>query len=363
MGKSLDRRGSETRFQRFKRRSGRMLEMAKGGFRAHLYAWAGVNGFLVFLWAMTGAGHPWFLYPLGGWGIGLIQHYVTLRGVRERHAALAELDGLSDAGLRLFRRRFRILGGYRHHSAFTGSVTAYLGMIWALNGGGYPWWLIPGAALSISLALYRISMFPRLRALDAALAEAIDGEEGGEPASFVPVRPPQESRESREAAALGRRIARELDKLPASLSEYAGEVAGLTDRISGSIEALDMRRGELEEILRQTPKRRLEVEERRLQERAAKAESDLLRSEYRQTLELIEAQKSGLAQLEEQRELAEAKIGGALNTLRHLHIDLSRTAVEGSGARREVGVDELRRQSEELTAYLADFRKELEGMQ
>ena len=54
-------------------------ERAKGGFRGHLIPFITVNAFLFFIWAMTGGGHPWFLYPLGGWGIGLVSHYATMK--------------------------------------------------------------------------------------------------------------------------------------------------------------------------------------------------------------------------------------------------------------------------------------------
>ena len=35
---------------------------------------------LVAVWAATGMGHPWFIYPLFGWGVGLAAHYAAVRG-------------------------------------------------------------------------------------------------------------------------------------------------------------------------------------------------------------------------------------------------------------------------------------------
>ena len=44
-------------------------------FQMHATAWFAVNGFLFLIWLITTApGHPWFLYPAGGWGIGLAIH-------------------------------------------------------------------------------------------------------------------------------------------------------------------------------------------------------------------------------------------------------------------------------------------------
>ena len=48
----------------------------KKGFFVHLCVYIVVNIGLVLLWWWTsgGSGHPWFVWTLGGWGIGLIFH-------------------------------------------------------------------------------------------------------------------------------------------------------------------------------------------------------------------------------------------------------------------------------------------------
>jgi hypothetical protein len=43
-------------------------------FSSHLVAFVVVNGFLVAIWAMTGAGYFWPAWVLGGWGVGLVLH-------------------------------------------------------------------------------------------------------------------------------------------------------------------------------------------------------------------------------------------------------------------------------------------------
>ncbi|HEX7167114.1 MAG TPA: 2TM domain-containing protein [Acidimicrobiales bacterium] len=44
------------------------------GFQIHATVWFAVNAFLFMVWLITGAGFPWFLFPAGGWGIGLAAH-------------------------------------------------------------------------------------------------------------------------------------------------------------------------------------------------------------------------------------------------------------------------------------------------
>jgi hypothetical protein len=46
-------------------------------FRTHLATYLIVNTFLFIIYLVTGASHPWFIYPLLGWGIGVAIHAVT----------------------------------------------------------------------------------------------------------------------------------------------------------------------------------------------------------------------------------------------------------------------------------------------
>ena len=49
-------------------------------FNAHLVPYLSVNGFLWMIWALTGHGFPWPLFPMGGWGIGLASHAAVAFG-------------------------------------------------------------------------------------------------------------------------------------------------------------------------------------------------------------------------------------------------------------------------------------------
>lgn len=43
----------------------------RSDFKAHLLAYVLVNTFLVAIWAVTGAGFFWPVFPILGWGIGV----------------------------------------------------------------------------------------------------------------------------------------------------------------------------------------------------------------------------------------------------------------------------------------------------
>ena len=49
---------------------------AKKDFYKHLVVYVVVNIMLVIIWAFAaGRGYPWFLWPLGGWGLGIIFNF------------------------------------------------------------------------------------------------------------------------------------------------------------------------------------------------------------------------------------------------------------------------------------------------
>ena len=59
---------------------------AREDFRIHLLIYALVNGMLWVIWFLGGADtrEPWPIYPLLGWGIGLVAHWYTVYGTNDR---------------------------------------------------------------------------------------------------------------------------------------------------------------------------------------------------------------------------------------------------------------------------------------
>ena len=70
---------------------------AKLCFRAHLMAYAVVNGGLVLINLVTSPGYFWAIWPMFGWGLGVVAHgigvYHYIGGLRER-AIEAEIQRL-----------------------------------------------------------------------------------------------------------------------------------------------------------------------------------------------------------------------------------------------------------------------------
>src|SRR5688572_2968006 len=54
----------------------RRREQERRELRDHVRTYLAVNLLLVVIWALTGAGGAWFIWPLLGWGIGLAAHAI-----------------------------------------------------------------------------------------------------------------------------------------------------------------------------------------------------------------------------------------------------------------------------------------------
>ena len=64
------------------RRNAREIAEAKLGFYIHLSAYAIVNSLIFMGWWFSGAVYvwifPWFVFPLFGWGAGILVHYICV---------------------------------------------------------------------------------------------------------------------------------------------------------------------------------------------------------------------------------------------------------------------------------------------
>lgn len=52
----------------------RRISPAEVGWRAHWFSYVAVIAGLWLIWLVTGAGHPWPIWPMLGWGMGLLGH-------------------------------------------------------------------------------------------------------------------------------------------------------------------------------------------------------------------------------------------------------------------------------------------------
>ncbi len=54
----------------------------KRGFLGHLMSYLSINAVLVIIWALSGRGYMWFLWPMGVWGAFVVLNFLDVFLVR-----------------------------------------------------------------------------------------------------------------------------------------------------------------------------------------------------------------------------------------------------------------------------------------
>ena len=79
MSDAFERAAERAEAEDRRRRRERVDRGSRLSFRIHATVFVAVQLLLVLVWALTGAGYPWFLFALGGWGVGLAAHFAVVR--------------------------------------------------------------------------------------------------------------------------------------------------------------------------------------------------------------------------------------------------------------------------------------------
>jgi hypothetical protein len=79
MSDAFERAAARAEAEDQRHRRERFARGQRQAFRIHATVFVAVQVLLVVVWALAGTGHPWFLYALGGWGVGLAAHYAVIR--------------------------------------------------------------------------------------------------------------------------------------------------------------------------------------------------------------------------------------------------------------------------------------------
>ena len=78
MSDAFERAAARAEDEDRRRRRERSARGQRKGFRIHATVFVLVQILIVVTWAASGAGYPWFLFPLAGWGAGLGAHYAAV---------------------------------------------------------------------------------------------------------------------------------------------------------------------------------------------------------------------------------------------------------------------------------------------
>ena len=316
--RELDELPIETREQL---RTYRQYAKARGAWRGHLVSTAATSVLLFTINMITYGGFPWFLFPVGGMGIGLVSHYPRYR---------------AKAG--------RLLNRLRELA-------------------------VPGATANADRRLDRQRTRP---------GRAERGGRGGDGARENGTRPRgarrDETRRSATRPAAGTRpatgageaegVVGEAEVLRADILDAADESVGLDrssfesvlDEYLARIRQLAAARDELLASGGPADLEQTQAELRELREKESAASDDKLRAEYATSITQAEKRRRSYEELLRDEEILEVRLRSAVNMLKQMRVDVARMrGVQAAGGADRLG--EIRERTEELSTYLSDLRR------
>lgn len=345
-------------FQIYKQKRLRQAKKAQGGFAGHLVPYVSVNAFLAFLYFSVSPGaHPWFLYPLFGWGIGIVSHWTGVKALRSTARELESLDDASEEDLAVIKRFQDSRAGFSAHAGSNVAVAALLTMIWVINGGGFPWPLIPIGAMAIGVFSH-LSGFVARRAEFRGLWRTLVPSRGRR--GKTPVVAPESDPLVAKARALRDSVVAQAQAMKGG-NPFGEDMTTTLDNYVLQIAELSTIEKELGRVVATFRPADLDAELLSVRTKVASTSSAALKQEYEKSLASLEKQKKSFEDLGEQQEILNLRIKGALGNLQQMQVDLARIKGLSDGQKGGAFVS-IKERSEELSRYIEDYREGLKEL-
>lgn len=345
-------------FEIYKQKCLRGAQHGKGGLAGHLIPYVAVNGFLAFLNAIVSPQFPWFVFPLFGWGVGVVSHVTAYKTRKKAANEVEQIEGLSDEDLKTLKQFHLSRAGFYGHAASNAAVAALLLVVgWVTHAfapGAFQWPWIPIAGMAVGVFSHLPSFVTKREGFRALWRRLKRGEpsKNKTAATAVPTDPvvgkAQGLRDSIVAQAQGMKGGHPFgDDMSVTLDNYVRQI--------GELSAIER---ELGQVVSSFSTLDLEAEEASIRAKIEKTRSDTLKTEYEKSLTEIEKQRKSFGDLAEQQEILVLRIKSAVGNLRQMQIDLAR--IKGlSDGQKEGSFLSIKDRSEELSRYIDDYREGL----
>jgi chromosome segregation ATPase len=226
-------------------------------------------------------------------------------------------------------------------------------MINAITGGGFPWALIPTAAMGVALLLHWSAYGPKNRRMKREIRGWITGDGGRRIDSADLDAEDREPQVVQEASALRRKILRQIEEMEKDHPAIGSDMRPLLDTYFEQVRQLAGKSQEIETLLAQLPQTDLQQDRVRLKNRMESVESDRLREEYEKSILEIDRQLASIKELSHNSEVLELRLSSAVNLMKQLQLDLAR--VKGASLSNTASFGMLKEKSDELSKYIEDL--------
>jgi len=346
-------------FRIYKQKKLRDGKRAQTGFRGHFFPFVAVNGFLAFLYfSLTPGGHPWFLYPLFGWGIGLLSHWSTVKSAKASAREVERIEDASDEDFQVLKKFQEARGAFSAHFASNLGVSLLLLMIWVITGGGFPWPLIVIGAMAIGVFSHLGGYLGKRSAyFDIRKSLTSGSSKPTKKGKNTPVAEPEVDPLVKKARALRDSIVSQAQGMKGG-NPFGEDMTLTLDNYVLQIGELSAIEQELARVVTSFNPKDLDVEEASLKGKIEATGSATLKQAYEKSLAEVGKQRQSFDDLAEQQEILNLRIKSALGNLQQMQVDLAR--IKGlSDGQKEGSFLSIKERSEELSRYIEDYREGL----
>ncbi|MBT3274517.1 MAG: hypothetical protein HN368_15280, partial [Spirochaetales bacterium] len=311
------------------------------------------------LWILTGFGHPWFLYPILAWGIGLSSHLnVVVQRLKQRREMEA-LPDLTARETRYLQKLQRRRTGFAAHLTASASLAGFLFVTDIITGGFFPWSMIPAAVLGFGVFLHWSAYAPRNRKMKKEVRGWIEGTGRQHEPDRVDS-DPRDPAAVQEAASLRRTILRQIEEIEKD-HPGVGDMRSLLDTYFQQVRQLAAKSTDINTILRDLPKTDLQRDRAKLKNRMDNVQSERLKQEYENSILEVDRQLASITELSHNGEMLELRLTSAINLMKQLQIDLAR--VKGKSLTSTSSFGLLKEKTDELSKYLEDLEAGYEELE
>lgn len=334
---------NENEFESYRERVLIKDQKNRDELRAHLITYLAVNTGLFVLNMITSSWHPWFLYVLGGWGIGVASHwgesFVSAKNIND----ISLLKGLDSETLNTMIQFHKKRSSFYLHVISNLSVIAFLFVINTITYSGFMWAIIPALAMGIGIASHWAQYSNKSNQVNTENTAVEDD-----------VKIIIENEQLQRATTLRNSIIVVIKEIRGKFKNFASDLLPRIDTYVETIDLLTQKEEDLKNSLNDVSDNDLKIEKENLISKKDSAESILLKEEYENSIKDIDTHLLTIKRVREQHELLELKITSSINSLKHLNLELvamkSKTTLEDSSI-----LDEFEKKSSDLAIYYKDL--------
>lgn len=331
------------------------------GFSAHAVVYGAVNALIFLLYLLlTPFIHPWFYYPLGAWGVGLLAHLQYIRNTKKDKEQILPIKNLNPEQIAALRKLQKSESAFKMHRTVYASFNAFF---FGLNMITYPkflFFLFPLVLWGVGIAVHWAAHRARKKYLTEELAEIglswtdIKKHKGTQYTGHTAASNYREKHI--EALQIKKELLEQLQRDKDLELHFGGELETLLSTFTKQIDELIQRDSILNDVLSKVSEEEVDKVLVSLKAKLNQTDDGFLKAEYGKAISQYEGQKKSITDLKNSKEVIYLRVNSALTLLKQMQIDVARMkniAIVGEPP----SLTQLREKSSEISKYLDDLKQ------